>query len=103
MVIYLNILRFITNIFFVIKFLFSNTLKSSGCDTENKYQIFGCKDDGDIDKKLPLFKAKEKSDFCSRQFLSADCRPFKMKVEHEADNAVSSTDGTLAFSYNREC
>lgn len=34
----------------------------SGCDTENKYTIFGCKENGDIDSKLPLFKAKEKSD-----------------------------------------
>jgi hypothetical protein len=42
--------------------------------------VYGTKSDGEINKKTPLFKCKEKSGFCSRLCLSGECRPFDMKV-----------------------
>lgn len=42
----------------------------TGCETENKYVVFGADKDGDKKKKLLLFKCKEKSSFCARNFLS---------------------------------
>ena len=38
----------------------------TGCETENKYHIFASDKDGDIKKKLILFKCKEKSGFFER-------------------------------------
>jgi len=42
----------------------------TGCETENKYEVFAADKDGDKKKKLILFKCKEKSGCCERQFLS---------------------------------
>ena len=38
----------------------------SGCETENKYEVFAADKDGDISKKMTLFKCKEKSDCLMR-------------------------------------
>jgi hypothetical protein len=54
----------------------------TGCETQNKYEIFAADSDGDKKGKA-LFKAKEKSGWCERNCLAADCRPFKMKIADE--------------------
>lgn len=54
----------------------------TGCETENKYQVFRADSNGERTNEI-LFKAKEKSDCLARQCLSGDCRPFKCKVENE--------------------
>mmetsp|Transcript_60079 Transcript_60079/g.69597 ORF Transcript_60079/g.69597 Transcript_60079/m.69597 type:complete len:346 (-) Transcript_60079:216-1253(-) len=55
----------------------------TGCDMENRYLIFPANQQGDGKKGKALFKAKEKSGWCSRQCCHPDCRPFKMDVLHE--------------------
>ena len=51
----------------------------SGCETENRYHVYGF-DPLTQQKKAKLFKCREKSDWCSRQCLSGSCRPFKMNI-----------------------
>ena len=38
----------------------------TGCETENKYEVFASDKDGDKQKKMTLFKCKEKSDCLMR-------------------------------------
>lgn len=51
----------------------------SGCDKENVYYVYPMARDGEV-KGNQLFKAKEKSGFCARQCMSAECRPFQLWV-----------------------
>eukprot|EP00744_Colponema_vietnamica_P004827 GILI01007151.1.p1 GENE.GILI01007151.1~~GILI01007151.1.p1 ORF type:complete len:331 (+),score=97.10 GILI01007151.1:76-993(+) len=45
----------------------------TGIETENKYKI-------EMENGTDLFKAVEKSDFCSRNCLPGSARPFEMKI-----------------------
>ena len=51
----------------------------TGCETENKYDVFALNKNGKK-KGHRLFKCKEKSSWCARQCLSGDCRPFQMNI-----------------------
>jgi len=73
----------------------------TGCETENKYLVMAADKDGNAKKKNVLFKCKEKSSFCARQCLNGDCRPFKIKVEHDS-KGESLNEGEMAFKFNRE-
>ncbi len=52
----------------------------TGCETENKYNVYSMNKKGTGKKGHPLFKCKEKSDLCARMCLNGSCRPFKMKI-----------------------
>lgn len=53
----------------------------TGFERENTYKIM----DLDEKKGATLFKAKEKSSCCSRNFSNGDCRPFNVKIENQLD------------------
>ena len=59
----------------------------TGCETENKYNVFSLGTDNDHNDQK-LFKCKEKSDWCSRNCLNGSCRPFKMNIS----TVVSGSD-----------
>lgn len=50
----------------------------SGCETKNKYYLYERSRKGKKRGKK-LVKCKESSGCCARNFVSGDCRPFKMK------------------------
>jgi len=54
--------------------------------------VWAADKDGDKSKKNEMFKCKEKSNCLARICLNGDCRPFKMKIAHEA-KGESNTDG----------
>ena len=68
-----------------------------GCEFENIYYVSACGLNGENMKKVPLFKCKEKSDCFSRNFLSADCRPFKMEVFHHTDDNHGNDNSVLKY------
>ena len=55
----------------------------TGCEFNNTFHVYATDQDGDKKKKLLLFKCKEKSGFYEKQCLTADCRPFVIKVNHD--------------------
>lgn len=52
----------------------------TGCDTPNRYYVFEQNAAGGA-KKKKVFKCKEKSSWCSRTYLSSDCKPFDMEIK----------------------
>lgn len=72
----------------------------TGCETENKYVVYPASETGEK-LKHSMFKAKEKSNCLARVCLNGDCRPFKVKVVHDADGP-SSTEGQEFMKFNRE-
>ena len=52
----------------------------TGCDTPNRYYVFEQNQQGGA-KKKKIFKCKEKSSWCARQYLSSDCKPFDMEIK----------------------
>ena len=73
----------------------------TGFEIGNKYNVFAADNNGELIKNIVLFKAKEKSDCCQRQFCHASCRSFKIFVEHDAEGA-SSTEGMQCAEFNRD-
>ena len=65
---------------------------ATGCEKANTYNVFAADTEGNMIKNCPILKCKEKSDCCTRNFMAPDCRPFHIKVEHDAEG-ISSTDG----------
>lgn len=61
----------------------------SGCDTQNIYDVYCKSKDGEV---LMLFKGKEYSGCCERQFCRGDSRPFKMHLKHVKNNNVMDPD-----------
>jgi len=62
----------------------------TGCEVENVYYVFPLSKDGDK-KGKKIFKCKEKSGCCAKQCMSAECRPFQLKInlvdeDEELDN-----------------
>ena len=72
----------------------------TGCDTENVYYVYPTNNEGDK-KNKKIFKAKEKSGCCVRQCLSANCRPFKLKISLVDDD--ENTDGEPFLVVDRPC
>jgi hypothetical protein len=81
------------------KFLLLQAL--TGCEQQNEYQIFNLDRNGEK-RGTPIYKAKEKSTWCARNCLQADCRPFKMLVS-EKDYLNPDGDETPVLKFNREC
>jgi hypothetical protein len=52
----------------------------TGCEGENTYYVYPISKDGEKAGKK-LFKCKEKSGCCERQFMSGECRPFQLKIQ----------------------
>ncbi|EGR28278.1 scramblase family protein, putative [Ichthyophthirius multifiliis] len=53
-----------------------------GCDFPNVYKVFAIDSNGVKIGQFPLFKCKEISNCCVRNFLPGDCRPFQMQVSN---------------------
>lgn len=51
----------------------------TGCDTPNRYYVFEQSSQGAA-KKKKIFRCKEKSGWCARNCMSADCKPFQMEI-----------------------
>jgi len=57
----------------------------TGCEQGNTYLVYPLGKDGDK-KGKKLFKAKEKSSCFSKQCMSAECRPFSLKINLDDDS-----------------
>ena len=55
----------------------------TGCEMPNKYYVSEY-DSLQGKKGVPLFKCKEMSGFCERQFCTGDARPLDVEVRHES-------------------
>jgi hypothetical protein len=73
----------------------------SGCEQENVYYVYPVSKDGDK-KGKKMFKCKEKSGCCSRQFLSAECRPFQVIV-YTVDDEFEELDNEPFLKIDRPC
>ena len=74
----------------------------TGCDTGNVYHIYPIGKDGDK-KGKKLFKAKEQSNCLTRQILSPQCRPFKLKNNLEEDDKESGNKAFLLIDRPCRC
>ncbi len=54
----------------------------SGCEVENKYYVYQKKPGKTKKKGKKLWKAKEKSGWCSRNCMSNPCRPLDIKIKN---------------------
>lgn len=60
----------------------------SGCERPNEYYVYQRHPSKSEKKKGPkIFKYKEISECCERQFCKGDCKPFDMKVKSEVTGA----------------
>jgi len=57
----------------------------TGCEQGNTYQVYPLGKDGDK-KGKKLYKAKEKSGCFAKQCMSAECRPFQLKINLDDDS-----------------
>jgi len=73
----------------------------SGCETENVYEVYGVNKDGEKKGKA-IFKCKEKSGCCSRQFMSAECRPFIVTI-NTVDDEFEELDNEPFLKIERPC
>jgi len=75
---------------------------ASGCIPPSVFKIFPLGKDGEKRGKA-LFKAKEESGCCSRQCMSADCRPFVMKVKLDDDDEELDNENFLLIDRPCKC
>lgn len=54
----------------------------TGCETENRYQVFAADSAGERKVGPVIFSCKEHSSWCSRNCLAGNCRPFDMTINH---------------------
>jgi Scramblase len=71
----------------------------TGCERNNRYDIYGLKESGKK-KGKKLFKAKEKTPFCQRQFCAPAWREFKMKITSKASHEDDSKDFLKMYSFS---
>ena len=71
-----------------------------GCNDNNVYHIYNAKPNGDK-KGSKLFKAKENSGFCNRNFCKGAARPLKIKIEHVSMG--SNKDGDDFLEIDKPC
>ena len=70
----------------------------TGCETENKYEVFPIAADAGKRKKWPSLVCKQKSSWFNRNCLRADCRPFNMECYDQAGD-----EETLIMLMERPC
>jgi len=68
---------------------------------DNVYKVYAANNDGEKNKKLLLFKCKEKSSCCAKSFMQSAARPFKMYVEHD-NKDEQGNEGNEALFFERE-
>lgn len=74
----------------------------SGCDFENTYNIYK-KIPGKEEKKgQKIWKAKEKSNYCSRNFVAQTCRAFKLKVKN-INRVDEDAEDQVCLTLKRPC
>ena len=61
----------------------------TGCETKNIYDVYGRDKNG---QAIYLFKCKEDSGCCERQYCRGDSRPFKMLVKHVTNPLIQDED-----------
>lgn len=74
----------------------------TGCEVGNTYFVFPLSKDGDK-KGHKLFKCKEKSGFCAKQCMSAECRPFQLKVNLEDESEELDNEPFLLLDRPCRC
>ena len=62
----------------------------TGCETPNVYKVYEADSNGSKISSKILFKCKEKSNCCTRNFLPGSARPFTMLVKNKEDNDTGS-------------
>lgn len=62
----------------------------TGCEKPNEYKIYPADGNGNKISNNYIFKCKEKSGWCSRNFLPGSSRPFSMVVKNKNGNISSS-------------
>ena len=72
----------------------------TGCNTENKYEIFPLVNNEKKEGAAPLFLFSEKSSCFNRNCLSADCRPLNMNVLNFQKQGV---DAEVCLKVVRPC
>ena len=73
----------------------------TGCDTPNRYYVYEKAPSGQV-KKKKMFKCKEKSGWCARNCMSADCKPFDMEIKKCFKDEDYDT-GETVIQMTREC
>ena len=68
-----------------IKQKFDMTEVVTGCDTKNRYYVYGRSPEGKKQGKK-IFKCKETSGWCERNCLPGNCRSIDMKVKNRLNN-----------------
>jgi hypothetical protein len=74
----------------------------SGCEQSNTYYVFPLSKDGEK-KGKKLFKCKEKSGCCAKQFMSGDCRPFQVKINLVDDSEELDNEPFLLLDRPCKC
>lgn len=74
----------------------------SGCVPPSTFKIYPLGKDGEK-RGRALFKAREESGCCNRQCLTADCRPFIMKVKLEDDDEELDNENFLLIDRPCKC
>lgn len=72
-----------------------------GCNNENLYHCYNAKPDGSGKKGHKLFRAKEKSGCCNRNFCKGPSRPLKIDVTHVSIG--SEKDGDPFLEIEKPC
>jgi len=73
----------------------------TGCERHKKYNIYAINSDGDR-KGHPIFRAHEKSNWCARNCLPANCQPFNMKIRNQ-DPISTEIDESEFLFLQRDC
>jgi hypothetical protein len=88
----------VPGIFFKQKFRPCQAL--TGCELQNRYFVYALDQDGKSKKGTKMFKCKETSECCQRQFCSPHCRTFSMNVNNK-DYLDQGNDGTPFLQFER--
>jgi len=72
----------------------------TGCERPNRYYVYELNPMGEA-KRRRLFKCDERPDWCAKHCMSADCRPFELKIEKVTPDPDMS--GGPVLYLQREC
>jgi len=74
----------------------------TGCEMANTYYVYPLSKDGDK-KGKKLFKCTEKSGCCAKQCMSAECRPFQLKINLEDESEELDAEPFLLLDRPCKC
>lgn len=72
----------------------------TGCQRPNRYYVYELNLQGEA-KRRRLFKCDERPDWCAKHCMSADCRPFELKIEKITPDPDMAGEPVLYLQ--REC